>query len=120
MEVMTILVLLVLSIALPTLDTVTDINLVSKLYTGAPYCLYDNSKCEKDPVAYCSNYENNLNVCRFATHPKMATTMLTPFLLNYVVCFLTFLRKEKNTFTFIFAFIFALLNLYPQFGKKNH
>ena len=48
--------------------------------------------------------------------------MLIPFLLNYIVCFITFLRKEKNK---KFTFIFALLNLYPQFGmrtiiKRNH
>ena len=38
MEVKTILILLVLNIGLPTLDTVTDINLVVKLYRGAQYC----------------------------------------------------------------------------------
>ena len=92
MEVMTILILLVLSIALPTLDTVTDINLVIKLYRGA-----------EDVKGVWTN------------HPKMATAMLNPFLLNYIVCFITFLRKEKNKKTIIFA----LLNIYPQFGK-NH
>ena len=35
MEVVTILILLVLNIILPTLDTVTDINLVFKLFRGA-------------------------------------------------------------------------------------
>ena len=123
MEVKTILVLLVLNIILPTLDMGTDINLVVKLYRGAYYCeyRYDDhdvyKKCEKDPVGYCSNDENNQNVCHFAYHYKMATSMLTPFLLNYIVCFITFLRKEKNK---KFTFIFALLNLYPQFGKNNH
>ena len=85
MEVKTILVILVLSIILPTLDTVTDIKMVSKLFHGA--------------------------------HPKMAGAMLTPFLLNYFVCFITFLRKEKNK---KFTFIFALLNIYPQFSMNNH
>merc|ERR1719510_2347070 len=42
----------------------------------------------------------------------MATAMLIPFLLNYVFCFITFLRKEKNK---KLALIFALLNIYPQF-----
>ena len=122
MEVKTILILLFLNIALPTLDTVTDINLVIKLYRGAQYCDYDLSeydnykKCKKDPVSYCLNDENNQSVCRFSSHPKMATAMLTPFLLNYIVCFITFIRKEKNKKTIIFA----LLNIYPQFGQKNH
>ena len=47
----------------------------------------------------------------------MATAMLIPFLLNYIVCFITFLRKDKNK---KFTFIFALLNIYPQFGENNH
>ena len=126
MEVVTILITLVLNIALPTLDTFTDINLVIKLYRGAQYCEYrfyghperdDYNKCRVDPVSYCSNEENNQSICRFSTHPKMATAMLIPFLLNYVACIITFLRKEKNK---KFTFIFALLNIYPQFGKNNH
>ena len=84
MDLVTILVLLVLNIALPTLDTVTDINLVIKLF-------------------------------RAKHHYYMATAMLIPFLLNYVVCFIAFLRKEKNK---KFSFIFPLLNIYPQFGIK--
>ena len=124
MEVKTILVILVLNIALPTLDTVTDIKLVYKLYLGAHYCDYDDSddyndylKCDKDQVAYCSSVGYNQKVCRFSTHYTMATAMLTPFLLNYFVCFITFLRKDKNK---KYTFIFALLNIYPQFSKKNH
>ena len=125
MEKMIILIVFVLKIILPTLDTLTDINLVYKLYRGAQYCDYDDDdrdyddykKCDKDPVVYCSNAENNQNVCRFSSHPKMATAMLTPFLLNFVVCFITFLRKETNK---KFTFIFALLNIYPQFGMNNH
>ena len=122
----TILVLLVLNIALPTLDTWTDVNLVYKLYRGAQGCEYrstghpqrdDYFKCKKDPVSYCSTAGNNQNVCGFFSHPKMATAMLTPFLLNYFVCFITFLRKEKNK---KITFIFALLNVYPQFGMSNH
>ena len=159
MEVKTILILLVLNIALPTLDTVTDINLVIKLFRGAHVCDYGHydggpeyKKCEKDPDGYCSNEENNQNVCRrlyryiwickyeisedfgkcwdnpasycskdennqevcnFSSHPKMAIAMLSPFLLNYLVCFITFMRKEKQKKKYL---IFTLLNIYPQFG----
>ena len=124
MEVKTILILLVLNIALPTLDTFTDINLVIKLNGGPPYCdddYYRSArevywKCKENPASYCSNEDNNQNVCRYG-HPKMATAMLSPFLLNYIVCFITFIRKEKNK---IYTFIFPLLDIYPQFGKNNH
>ena len=127
----TILVLLVFNIALPTLDIGTDINLVHRLYTGAKGCVrptdydyhrdHDNyKKCFSDPIGYCSNDENNQNVCG-VPHPKMATALLTPFMLNYFVCFITFLRKEKNK---KFTFIFPLLIIYPQFSmdrtQNNH
>ena len=112
--VVTILGLLLLSIALPTLDTWTDIKMVYKLYRGAPYCADEShSECSKNPVAYCSMAGYNQTVCPFSSHPTMATVLLIPFLLNYVVCFITFLRKEKNR---KHTFIFALLNIYPQFG----
>ena len=125
MEVVTILVLLVLNIALPTLDTFTDINLVYKLYRGAHECEYrsyyhpehdDYNKCYENPVSYCSTAGKNQTVCRFSTKYEMATALLTPFLLNYFVCFITFFRKEKYK---KFTFIFALLNIYPQFGNNN-
>ena len=96
MEVLTILIIFLLNILLPTLDTLTDINLVYRLYHGVDH---DYRGSHGDPDYY------------------MATAMLIPFLLNYIVCFITFLRKEKNK---KFTFIFALLNLYPQFGKNNH
>ena len=115
MEVKTILIILVLSVALPTLDTFTDINLVYQLFRGAQNCSDDFPEVVEVGVA-CGN-RTNQTVCGFTTHPKMAMAMLTPFLLNYIVCFITFLRKEKNK---KFTFIFALLNLYPQFGENNH
>ena len=94
MEVKTILIILVLNIALPTLDSFTDTNLVVKLFLGA-------GKRSGD----------------WYSHPKYASVMFIPFLLNYFFCFIPFFRKEKNK---KFTFIFPLLNIYPQFGKNNH
>ena len=95
MEVMTILTILILNIFLPTLDTATDINLVVKLYRGA----------------------NDTYTGEHVSHPRMATAMLLPFLLNYVVCLYTFFRQERTKKYKKYTFIFALLNLFPQFGK---
>ena len=47
----------------------------------------------------------------------IAAASLAPILLNYVFCFITFLKKEKNK---KFTFIFPLLNIYPHFGMNNH
>ena len=102
---MTILTILILNIFLPTLDTATDGNLVVKLYRGANNTNY--------------GYDGEIHVEHFS-HPRMATAMLLPFLLNYVVCLYTFFRLErtkKYTFISFISFIFALLNLFPQFGK---
>ena len=126
MEVKTILVVLVFNIILPTLDTVTDIILLFKLFWGV-HCWpvyredrgYYNYKCGVVPASIC--FDENINSivfgCTFHNHPNMATAMLTPFLLNYFVCFITFIRKEKNK---KYTLIFALLNIYPQFGKYDH
>lgn len=43
----------------------------------------------------------------------MATVLLVPFLLNYIVSFYTFFRLTPNRKKYIF--IFPLLNLYPQY-----
>ena len=116
----TILMMTVLNIALPTLDTFTDISLVYKLYQGAYECKWNEyhrdeyNKCRKDPMSYCD--EKNKNVCSFSTHQNMAVAMLIPFLLNYFFCLTTFYRKENNN---KFTFIFALLNIYAQFGMNK-
>ena len=127
MEVKTILIILALNILLPTADVFTDIILVVKLYTPPPACEYYYSdrdgerlrgiyeKCKKDPVTFCSKDENREH-CVFS-HPKMATVLLMPFLLNYIVCFYTFFRLTTNRKRY--TFIFPLLNLYPQYGKTH-
>ena len=126
MELATILTIVVLNILLPTADVVTDINLVVKLYNPPPICKYYDSddddilrgiydECVKDPVTFCSKDENREH-CAFS-HPKMATVLLMPFLLNYIVCFYTFFRLTTSRKKY--AFIFPLLNLYPQYGKTH-
>ena len=85
MEVLTILIIVVLNLFLPTADVFTDIILVFKLYSGG--------------------------------HPILATVLLMPFLLNYIVCFYTFFRLTTNRKKYLF--IFPLLNLYPQYGKTH-
>ena len=52
-----------------------------------------------------------------ANHYEIATVLLTPFLLNYIVCLYTFFRLTTDGKRYIF--IFPLLNLYPQYGKTH-
>ena len=48
------------------------------------------------------------------SHPNFALMLLLPFLLNYIVSFLTWWRNDTNKKT---SFIFALLNFYAPYGK---
>ena len=112
MEVATILTIVVLNLLLPTADVFTDINLAVKLYTASPRCQLN--KCPEDPVNCCSEDENKKHCKIYDPHPKMATVLLMPFLLNYIVCFYTFLRLTTHKKKYLF--LFPLLSLYPQYG----
>ena len=131
MEVATILTIVVLNILLPSADVLTDINLVVKLYKAPPgyVCYYNHEmryndgviqggmyeKCREDAVRFCSEEENRQHCV--SSHYKTATVLLTPFLLNYIVCFYTFFRLTTDRKRYLF--IFPLLNLYPQYGKTH-
>ena len=130
MAVTTILTIVVLNILLPTADVFTDIILVVKLYSEPPPgCRYYSSRwsgdtlrgiyeeCDTDPRTFCSKHENREHCEFYDPHPKMATVLLMPCVLNYIVCFYTFFRLTTNRKRY--TFIFPLLNLYPQYGKTH-
>ena len=110
MEVASILTMLVLNIFLPTLDTYSDINLVTKLYNGAPKSKW-NYDTQRKLGKMVPDYEGEI-----VSHPVYASLLLVPFLLNYVACWYTFYREARYK---KYTFIFPLLNLYPQFGKTH-
>ena len=126
MELITIFIILLLNILLPTADIYTDINLAVKLYKPPPGCRYYHSdrdgdrleriyeRCWKDPVTFCSKHENREHC---VSHRNLVTVLLIPCLLNYIVCFYTFFRLTTNRKKYLF--IFPLLNLYPQYGKTH-
>ena len=126
----TILTIVVLNILLPSADVLTDINLVIKLYKAPPgYVCYSDGeqllygeilggiyeKCRSDPVTFCSVEENRQHCV--ASHHMIATVLLMPFLLNYIVCFYTFFKLTTNRKKHLIPF--PLLNLYPQYGKAH-
>ena len=86
------MIVLVFNIVLPTADIGTDVRLIARLL----------EKYELDQ-------ENNLKF------QEIGLALLMPCLLNYVVCFITWFRLEKQQKSK--TFIVALLNLYPQFCK---
>ena len=87
-----LLSVLLLSIVLPTVDVITDIILVVKLYTV-------NFECKVECVSPTS----------------LATAMMIPCLVNYLVCFYNWFRLDQNKKK---TLLFPLLNCYPQYGKE--
>ena len=66
---------------------------------------------------YCSDPANNQNVCSdLLTHPKVASSLLFFFLLNYVMGLVTCVRLEGWKLVPLIA---ALINVYPQFCKET-
>ena len=111
MEMTLILTILLLNILVPTADIVTDLYLVYSLYSNA---LHPMPNITNPMPEQCSD-----DHCWLPYGPKdeMATVLLMPFLLNYIVCFYTFFRLTKDRKRYLF--IFPLLNLYPQYGKTH-
>ena len=129
-----VLPLLLLSVILPTADVGTDFVLINKLYAGGNFTcldislLLDNSvythndwkdyeQCEeKGADKYCSNQTNNQNVCS-GSHPKIASSLLFFFLLNYIIGLVTCIRLEGRKWLPLIA---AFLNVYPQYCKFKY
>ena len=112
--------LLAFCIILPTVDLVTDLILVKKLYLGGYRCTQADDedgfeKCNDDSAAYCTSEDANNDVCVYGNDPIYATALFLPFLLNYLVSFYTWKRICKKKMK---TFIFPLFNFFPQYGKN--
>ena len=83
-----------LNVALPTVDVYSDIALAVKLYSNVSLFCYSGDAL----------YSNG--------HPKWATSLLIPFLFNYLLSWRAWYLKEKENKKY--TWIFALLGCYPQ------
>ena len=83
-----------LNVALPTVDVYSDIVLAVKLYSNVSVVDWGG-----DTI-----YSNG--------HPKWATSLLIPFLFNYLLSWRAWYLKEKENKKY--TWIFALLGCYPQ------
>ena len=74
----------------------------------------DYEQCQtKGADKYCSDPASNQNVCS-GSHPKIASSLLFFFLLNYVMGLVTCWRLEGKKWVPLIA---ALLDVYPQYCK---
>ena len=135
-----VLPIICINMILPTVDVLTDVILIVKLGLIGAYGCYnqnsdydpwgDNSCPGNGSPEYCQCYNetaevycrkasmneemNSTGVCQHQYHPQFASYLLVPFLLNYIVCFVSWTRYSENKSK---TFIFPILNIYPQFGK---
>ena len=117
-----ILPITLLNILLPTIDIVSDVYMIVKLYVGVYECKWTSTEkiddywsCRNDSHNFCSNSNTaNDNICISITHPIYATVLFLPFFVTYSVCFYSWSQsvKEKSS-----NFLYPLLGIYPQFGK---
>ena len=70
--------------------------------------------CRESPTSFCSQQTQEAQNCQFERHPMFGILMTSPFLFNYIICFLTWWRLDKRRRK---TFIFPLINVYAQFGR---
>ena len=98
------------SIMLPTADVFSDLRLILTLYFFTPikYIKENEEECNRmDFDTYVECVPTG-----WKSHPRFATALLIPFMLNYILSWLAWTRLERNKQA---TFIWPVLNLYPQY-----
>ena len=122
----TILITL-LNIALPIVDIYTDLAETSNLYSG--YLSHEDcdERKELEPFGFLQGFNNNVHTWPIAkakcisvssfegiyytTHPIWATSLLLPFLINYVTTWVVWWSVDKRK---AISWIAPLFSVYPQ------
>ena len=103
--------LILFSIGLATADVFTDLKTITYLYFYVPKEFIDQDG------SVCTKWDRNFTAGHcvpsgYGGHPKFATALLVPFLLNYILSWLAWARLEKYRLR---TFLWPALNLYPQY-----
>ena len=112
----------ILNVILPTVDIFTDLITTTMLFGGTE--THDNcdQKSELEPFATNNTYlwvdakrrciENSpAEGLYYTRHPVWATSLLVPFLINYLVTWVIWWSVDKRK---IISWIAVLLSVYPQ------
>ena len=91
------------NLALPTVDVYSDIVLAVKLCSHVSFVHHKRNSIYRVDSYYTYNAKD---------HPKWATSLLIPFLFNYLLSWRAWYLKEKESKKY--TWIFALLGCYPQ------
>ena len=121
----------ILNVLLPTVDILTDLISITKLYTGTETHIDCDESSEV--ILYLSDYDDDSNSTiitpvwyegrikclenssleglTFKPHPRWATSLLVPFLLNYLLTWSIWWSIDKRK---TITWIAPLLSVYPQ------
>ena len=88
-----------LNVGLPTVDVYTDIALSARLYSST--------------VTH-DRYLNGTLVTTEVSHPVWASSLLIPFIINYMLGWYAWVHTEWKKESRKFTWIFAILGCYPQ------
>ena len=124
------LLITILNVALPTADIFTDLISITKLYIGTETHADCDEKSELIP--FVDNYkraarvrlddlwidakrkcidESPVDGLYYNPHPIWATSLMVPFLINYLVTWFIWWNVDKKKTT---SWIAPLLSVYPQ------
>ena len=122
----------ILNIALPTVDIFTDLATTYKLYSG--YLSHEDcdERRELEPFGFLQGFNNNVHTWPIAkakcisnsssegiyytTHPIWATSLLLPFLINYVTTWVVWWSVDKRK---AISWIAPLFSVYPQVRRQE-
>ena len=89
-----------LNVGLPTVDVYKDIALSAWLYSS--------STVTHDP------YQNGTLITTEVSHPVWASSLLIPFIINYMLGWYAWVHTEWNKESKKYTWIFAILGCFPQ------
>ena len=124
-----IILITILNVLLPTVDILTDLISITKLYAGTETHIDCDERSEV--ITYWSDFDDNSSLeieswyegrrrclensssdgLTFNTHPIWATSLLVPFLLNYLVTWSIWWNIDKSKTK---TWIAPLLSVFPQ------
>ena len=123
------LLLTIFNIALPTVDIFTDLISIIKFYIGTLAHADCDEKSELEPFGFgfwdYANWTDAKSKCienssseglYYNRHPIWATSLLVPFLINYITTWFIWWSVDKRKTV---TWIAPLLSVYPQV-RTNH
>ena len=125
----------ILNVLLPTVDILTDLISITKLYTGTETHIDCDERSEV--ITHLSDFDDDDNLISiqawyegrrkclenssssestFNSHPIWATSLLVPFLLSYLVTWFIWWSVDKSK---TITWIAPLLSVYPQVIQQH-